>query len=225
MKVQGGPAPTAQQAVRMDVKPTVFRILLAISLVHLFNDTIQAVIPAILPILKDKMSLSYMQSGVIVFALNMTASVMQPVVGFYSDRKPMPYMLPIGMSFTFLGVLGLSLAPNYALILADARQGRHRVRSDHGPRLRTRSARRGRSRQLDRHLPSTARHATGQLPAAHRPADVLPAERPYAETMGARGRVTRAVRKGCFGFEFRNSHFAVYWEALPMPLSSVPRPV
>lgn len=101
----------------MDVKPTVFRILLAISLVHLFNDTIQAVIPAILPILKDKMSLSYMQSGVIVFALNMTASVMQPVVGLYSDRKPMPYMLPIGMGFTFLGVLGLSLAPNYALIL------------------------------------------------------------------------------------------------------------
>ncbi|MCP1306932.1 MFS transporter [Paenibacillus tyrfis] len=117
MKVQTGPAPAVQQAARMDVKPTVFRILLAISLVHLFNDTIQAVIPAILPILKDKMSLSYMQSGVIVFALNMTASVMQPVVGFYSDRKPMPYMLPIGMGFTFLGVLGLSLAPNYALIL------------------------------------------------------------------------------------------------------------
>ncbi|KPV59879.1 Fosmidomycin resistance protein [Paenibacillus sp. A3] len=117
MKVQTGPAPAVQQAARMDVKPTVFRILLAISLVHLFNDTIQAVIPAILPILKDKMSLSYMQSGVIVFALNMTASVMQPVVGLYSDRKPMPYMLPIGMCFTFLGVLGLSLAPNYALIL------------------------------------------------------------------------------------------------------------
>ncbi|KEQ26391.1 MFS transporter [Paenibacillus tyrfis] len=117
MKVQTGPAPAVQQTTRTDVKPTVFRILLAISLVHLFNDTIQAVIPAILPILKDNMSLSYMQSGVIVFALNMTASVMQPVVGLYSDRKPMPYMLPIGMGFTFLGVLGLSLAPNYGLIL------------------------------------------------------------------------------------------------------------
>lgn len=102
---------------KSDVKPTVLRILLAISLVHLFNDTIQSVIPAILPILKDTMQLNYTQSGIIVFALNMTASVMQPLVGLYSDRKPRPYMLPIGMGFTFLGVLGLSLAPNYALVL------------------------------------------------------------------------------------------------------------
>lgn len=61
-------------------RPAVFRILLAISIVHLFNDSIQAIIPAILPILKDTMSLNYMQSGMIVFALNMTASVMQPSV-------------------------------------------------------------------------------------------------------------------------------------------------
>lgn len=100
-----------------DVKPTVYRILLAISLVHLFNDTIQAIVPAILPIFKDSMRLTYMQSGIIVFALNMTSSVMQPVVGMFADRRPTPVILPIGMGFTFIGVLGLALAPNYWLVL------------------------------------------------------------------------------------------------------------
>ncbi|SDD32041.1 MFS transporter, FSR family, fosmidomycin resistance protein [Paenibacillus sp. UNCCL117] len=108
----------APQTSRSEAKPTVFRILLAISLVHLFNDTIQSVIPAILPILKDTMKLTYTQSGIIVFTLNMTASVMQPLIGMYSDRKPQPYMLPVGMCFTFVGVLGLALAPNYWLVLA-----------------------------------------------------------------------------------------------------------
>ncbi|TVY08943.1 MFS transporter [Paenibacillus cremeus] len=106
-----------QQVSRSAVVPTVFRILLAISLVHLFNDTIQSVIPAILPLFKQSMGLNYMQSGIIVFALNMTASVMQPAVGVYSDRKPSPYLLPLGMASTFLGVLGLALAPSYGLIL------------------------------------------------------------------------------------------------------------
>ncbi|WP_159881009.1 MFS transporter [Paenibacillus puerhi] len=115
----GAPAGSSasQQTVKSDAKPTVFRILLAISLVHLFNDTIQSIIPAILPILKDTMKLNYAQSGIIVFTLNMTASVMQPLVGMYSDRKPRPYMLPIGMCFTFVGVLGLALAPNYWFVL------------------------------------------------------------------------------------------------------------
>ncbi|MCZ8519190.1 MULTISPECIES: MFS transporter [Paenibacillus] len=119
MQIQSGAAagPAAKPAPQPDVRPTLFRILFAISLVHLFNDTIQSVIPAILPIIKDSMKLSYMQSGIIVFALNMTASVMQPVVGLYSDRKPMPYMLPVGMGLTFLGVLGLALAPSYPLVL------------------------------------------------------------------------------------------------------------
>lgn len=100
-----------------NIKPTVFRILFAISLVHLLNDTIQSIIPAILPILKESMKLNYMQSGLIVFALNMTSSVMQPVVGLYADKKPSPYMLPLGMGLTFIGVLGLALSPNYALIM------------------------------------------------------------------------------------------------------------
>lgn len=102
---------------KQDVKPTVYRILIAISLVHLFNDTIQAIVPAILPIFKDSMRLTYMQSGIIVFALNMTASVMQPIVGMYADRRPTPLLLPLGMGLTFIGVLGLAFAPNYWFIL------------------------------------------------------------------------------------------------------------
>ncbi|MBP1156678.1 MULTISPECIES: MFS transporter [unclassified Paenibacillus] len=120
MQAQTGAAasgPVFQRSPEANGKPTVFRILLAISLVHLFNDSIQSIIPAILPILKDSMNLTYMQSGIIVFALNMTASIMQPVIGLYSDRRPSPYMLPMGMGLTFIGVLGLAFAPNYWLVL------------------------------------------------------------------------------------------------------------
>ncbi|WP_282941087.1 MFS transporter [Paenibacillus sp. RC67] len=106
-----------QSAPQQNIKPTVMRILLAISIVHLFNDSIQSIIPAILPILKDTMHLNYMQSGIIVFSLNMTASLMQPAIGLYSDRKPSPYMLPLGMGLTCLGVLGLAFSPNYLFIL------------------------------------------------------------------------------------------------------------
>ena len=96
---------------------TIFVILFAISVVHLLNDSIQAVIPAIFPILKESMNLTYFQVGLIGFFLNVTASIMQPFVGLYSDKKPSPYLLPIGMSSTFLGVLGLALAPHYVLVL------------------------------------------------------------------------------------------------------------
>jgi len=101
-------------------KRTLYNILFAISLVHLLNDTIQAVIPAIFPILRDSMQLTYLQLGLVAFALNMTASVMQPVVGWYTDKRPMPYMLPLGMGFTLCGMLGLAFAPNFAFVLVSA---------------------------------------------------------------------------------------------------------
>jgi FSR family fosmidomycin resistance protein-like MFS transporter len=96
---------------------TMYRILFAISFVHLLNDTVQAVIPAIFPILAQSMNLSFLQIGFIGFALNMTASVMQPVVGWYTDKRPSPYLLPLGMVFTFLGMLGLALSNHYGLVL------------------------------------------------------------------------------------------------------------
>ncbi|NEW04414.1 MFS transporter [Paenibacillus sp. SYP-B3998] len=100
-----------------DVKPTVYRILFAISLVHLLNDSIQSVIPAIFPILKSEMGLSYTQVGWVQFAINFTASIMQPVVGLYTDRKPSPYILPIGMFSTLIGMLLLAFAPTYWVVL------------------------------------------------------------------------------------------------------------
>ncbi|WP_410512523.1 MFS transporter [Paenibacillus sp. BR2-3] len=96
---------------------TIYRILLAVSFVHLFNDSIQAVIPAIFPILKENMLLSFAQVGWISFALNMTSSVIQPVIGYAADRKPRPILLPLGMCSTFAGVMLLAYASNYALVL------------------------------------------------------------------------------------------------------------
>lgn len=96
---------------------TIYRILLAVSFVHLFNDSIQAVIPAIFPILKDNLLLSFAQIGWISFALNVTSSVIQPVIGFAADRKPRPILLPLGMCCTFAGVFLLAYASNYILVL------------------------------------------------------------------------------------------------------------
>jgi len=100
-----------------DEKSTLYQILFMISVVHLFNDTIQAIVPSILPILKSKMSLSYLQAGMIIFILNMTASILQPAVGLYSDKRRSPYLLPLGMVLTFIGVLVLALSPSYWLVL------------------------------------------------------------------------------------------------------------
>lgn len=96
---------------------TVYSILFAISFVHLLNDTVQAVVPAIFPILKESMKLSNFQLGLIAFSLNITSSLMQPVIGLYSDRKPKPYLLPLGMVFTFFGMLCLAFAPNVMYII------------------------------------------------------------------------------------------------------------
>ncbi|WP_019915153.1 MFS transporter [Paenibacillus sp. HW567] len=106
-----------EQEQRHVQQATLYRILLAVSFVHLFNDSIQALIPAMFPILKDNMLLSYAQVGWIAFALNMTSSVIQPVIGYAADRKPRPILLPIGMCCTFAGVFLLAFAGNYALVL------------------------------------------------------------------------------------------------------------
>ena len=96
---------------------TVLPVLLAISLVHMLNDSMQAVVPALYPILEKSLNLSYVQVGWIGFMLNMTSSVMQPVVGAYSDRKPIPLMLPIGMALSLVGMVGIALAPQFWYLL------------------------------------------------------------------------------------------------------------
>ncbi|MFN7250160.1 MAG: MFS transporter [Anaerobacillus sp.] len=96
---------------------TMYNILLIIGFVHLLNDAIQAVVPAMFPILQQSMGLTFTQLGLIAFALNLTSSIIQPVVGFYTDKKPSPYALPIGLCFTFVGVLGIAFAPSFSLVL------------------------------------------------------------------------------------------------------------
>lgn len=95
----------------------VYVMMVLIGVCHLINDTMQSVIPAMFPLLERDMGLSYTQLGLISFTLNMFASVLQPVVGFVTDKKPMPYALPIGMVSSFVGLAMLILAPNYWMIV------------------------------------------------------------------------------------------------------------
>lgn len=113
-----GKSPTMRRPAEKGTgQETVYRILLAISFVHLFNDSIQSVIPAIFPILKDNLLLTFTQIGWISFAINFTSSIIQPVIGYAADRRPTPILLPIGMCFTFAGVFILGYAGSYALVL------------------------------------------------------------------------------------------------------------
>ena len=107
-----------QHKVKDDENKTVYNILFIIGFCHLLNDSIQSVIPAMFPILEKSMGLTFTQLGLIAFTLNMVSSVMQPVVGWYSDKRPLPYALPIGLTISLVGILGLALAPSFYTILA-----------------------------------------------------------------------------------------------------------
>jgi FSR family fosmidomycin resistance protein-like MFS transporter len=105
---------------RHPAENTVFAVLIAISFSHLLNDTIQSVIPAIYPILKTSFHLNFTQIGLITLTYQLTASLLQPFVGLYTDHRPKPYSLAIGMGFTLVGLLLLSKANNFAMILCSA---------------------------------------------------------------------------------------------------------
>jgi FSR family fosmidomycin resistance protein-like MFS transporter len=99
---------------------TTFSVLYAVSFCHLLNDMMQSLIPAIYPSLKTMFSLSFAQIGLITFVFQCTASLLQPVVGLVSDKRPMPFSLPVGAAFTLIGLAGLGLAQNYAMVLVSA---------------------------------------------------------------------------------------------------------
>ena len=101
----------------MKAHTTAFGVLAAISFCHLLNDMMQSVIPAVYPILKTAYRLDFQQVGLITLSVQMTASLLQPFVGMYTDRKPTPYSLPVGMGFTLSGLLLLARAPNFGTIL------------------------------------------------------------------------------------------------------------
>lgn len=94
-----------------------YPVIFAVGLCHLFNDTIQAVIPAMFPVLEKEMALTFTQLGLISFTLNIVSSVLQPVFGFYSDKRPKPWLLPFAMVSSTIGILGVALASSYSFIL------------------------------------------------------------------------------------------------------------
>ncbi len=99
---------------------TAFKILLAITFCHLLNDTVQSLLPAIYPLLKASFHLDFGQIGLIAFTLQCTASLLQPLVGLYTDHRPKPYSLAFGMGFTLIGLLILSMAPSFGTVLVAA---------------------------------------------------------------------------------------------------------
>jgi len=99
---------------------TAFTVLGALSFCHLLNDMMQSLLPSMYPILKDGLRLDFGQIGLITLVYQLTASLFQPLIGLYTDRRPMPYALAYGMGFTLVGLLMLSAASNFAMLLAAA---------------------------------------------------------------------------------------------------------
>ncbi len=107
--------PTAGSA-----KPAALGILGALSASHLINDMMQSLILALYPVLKGNFALSFAQIGLITLTFQLTASLFQPLIGIYTDKRPTPYSLPLGMTSTLCGLLLLAFAPNYATVLLAA---------------------------------------------------------------------------------------------------------
>ena len=115
-----GAQQTAHGTTHHTANNTVFGVLAAISLCHLLNDLMQALLPAMYPMLKDSYALSFSQIGLLTFTFQFTASLLQPLVGAYTDRKPRPYSLVAGMGFTLVGLLLLAKAGSFPVLLLAA---------------------------------------------------------------------------------------------------------
>src|ERR1019366_1456119 len=98
----------------------VFKVLGAISVCHLVNDMLSSLLPAIYPLLKTSFNLNFAQIGLITFTFQTTASLLQPLIGFYTDRNPRPYSLPVGMGVTLVGLILLSIAHTFPALLVAA---------------------------------------------------------------------------------------------------------
>ena len=99
------------------VQKTIYSILFIISFSHFINDLLQAVIPSVYPLFKEKFNLSFTQIGLITFTYQLTASILQPFVGMYTDKKSKPYSLVVGMTFTLVGLFFVSIADSFSYLL------------------------------------------------------------------------------------------------------------
>lgn len=106
--------------MKIDLKRTAYPILIAVSFAHALNDLIQGIIPALYPQLEQKFSLSMAQIGFITLCFQLSASIFQPLVGFYTDKHPKPFSQVVGMFFSSLGIVTLAYAPTYMWVLVGA---------------------------------------------------------------------------------------------------------
>ena len=108
---------TAISARSSSADGTVMAILLAVSFSHFLNDVMQSLISSLYPMLKDDYKLDFWQIGLLTTTFQVTASLLQPVIGMYTDKKPLPFSLPIGMCLTLIGLLTLAFAHSYSMLL------------------------------------------------------------------------------------------------------------
>src|SRR5450432_2260628 len=99
------------------ITATVYPILLMISFSHMMNDTIQSLIPSVYPLVKKNYHLNFAQIGLITLTFQLAASLLQPLVGLYTDHRPKPFSLVTGMGFTLIGLISLSRAGNFHVLL------------------------------------------------------------------------------------------------------------
>jgi MFS transporter, FSR family, fosmidomycin resistance protein len=111
---------TEPSQVQRVAERTAFSVLLAISFSHLLNDTIQALIPSLYPLFKEGLRLTYAQLGLVTLTFQCTASLLQPLVGHLTDKRPMPFSLAIGMGLTLIGLLVLAVAHSFPMIIVAA---------------------------------------------------------------------------------------------------------
>src|SRR5579872_2049125 len=110
-------APTLAAPIRSVAETTTVAIILAVSVSHMLNDMMQSLAPALYPVFRDEFGLTFFQTGLITFTFQVTASLLQPLIGLYTDRKPKPYSLPTAMVFTFFGLAVLAYGDAYATLL------------------------------------------------------------------------------------------------------------
>lgn len=110
-------SPTQVEAPAQSRPKTHMAVLTTLSFCHFLNDMVQSLLPAIYPLLKQTFHLDFGQIGLITMTYQLTASILQPLVGHYTDRRPQPYSLTVGMGFTLMGLLVLAVAPVYAVLL------------------------------------------------------------------------------------------------------------
>ena len=118
--MQKAVAAEAAEAAMPTASGAVLPVLISLSFCHMLNDLMQSLIPALYPMLKQQFHLDFTQVGLITLSFQLTASLLQPTIGIYTDRRPQPYSLAIGMGATLIGLVLLSLARNYAMVVFSA---------------------------------------------------------------------------------------------------------